>query len=72
MTHLNYTVILEHQAEGEFYVSCPVLPGCHSEGDTLDEALVNIKEAVEAYVESLKKHGEAIPMDEGYRRVRAI
>ncbi len=62
MNQYHYTVILDHQAEGGYHVFCPALPGCRSEGDSLDEALENIKEAMEVYVESLKTHGEEIPL----------
>lgn len=43
---------------------CPALRGCHSEGDSLDEAAANIREAVEAYLESLVAHGEPIPSED--------
>jgi predicted RNase H-like HicB family nuclease len=59
-----YTVILERQPDGGFHVSCPALPGCHSEGDTLDEALANAKEAIAVYIESLQAHGEALPVED--------
>lgn len=60
----HYTTILERQPDGGYHVFCPVLPGCHSEGDTLEEALDNIKEAIEVYVESLKAHGESVPVED--------
>lgn len=41
-------VIREDKEDGGYIVSCPALPGCHSQGDTVEEALVNIKEAIEA------------------------
>jgi len=61
---LRYTVILEPQSDGGFHVFCPALPGCHSEGDSLEESLHNIKEAVEVYLESLKAHGEEPPRED--------
>ena len=42
----------------------PLLPGCISEGDTKAEALANIKEAIELYIESLQADGEPIPSEE--------
>jgi antitoxin HicB len=39
----------------------PELPGCISCGDTREEALKNIREAIEAYIESLQKHNEPVP-----------
>jgi len=44
-----YKVVLQKSEEG-YSVSCPVLPGCWSQGDTEDEALDNIKEAIEEYL----------------------
>ena len=40
-----FKVVLERCDEGGFVVSCPALPGCHSQGETEKEALINIKEA---------------------------
>lgn len=50
----HYTVLLEREEDGGYHAFCPALKGCHSQGDTLDEALVNIREAIQAYLESLK------------------
>ena len=53
---------LIHQDEDGIYVAeCPALPGCVSQGKTRQEAIANIKEAIEGYVESLEKHQEPIP-----------
>ncbi|HEX9731042.1 MAG TPA: type II toxin-antitoxin system HicB family antitoxin [Thermoanaerobaculia bacterium] len=60
-----YTVILEPEDEGGYHVFCPALPGCHSEGETVEESLGNIREAIELYVESLVAHGDPIPVDAG-------
>jgi predicted RNase H-like HicB family nuclease len=46
-------VIEEDEEVGGYVVSCPSLPGCFSQGDTIDEALENIKEAIQACLESL-------------------
>lgn len=53
---LTYTVELKPQQEGGYTVTVPVLPGCISEGDTMEEALENIKDAVEGYIKVLTKH----------------
>ena len=58
-----YRVLLKPEPEGGFTVNVPSLPGCITYGEDLDEALVNAREAIELYVESLKAHGEAIPTD---------
>lgn len=48
-------VILEPSDEGGYTVSVPALPGCISEGDNIDEALANIQEAIELYLEPIKE-----------------
>jgi predicted RNase H-like HicB family nuclease len=50
-----FKVILEEEEEGGYSVHCPELPGCHSQGETVEEALANVREAIECYLESLKK-----------------
>jgi antitoxin HicB len=61
---MKYTVILTPDAEDGGYVAeCPVIPGCVSEGDTVEETLANIKEAIEACLESLAARREPIPQE---------
>ena len=50
---MNFKVLLQEAEEGGYIVGCPVLPGCHSQGDTAEEALENIKEAIVGCLESL-------------------
>jgi len=56
-----YKVIFDPQEEGGYTVTVPSLPGCISEGDTYDQALANIKEAIVLYLESLQADGLPIP-----------
>jgi len=56
-----FRVILEPNELGGYTVTVPLLLGCISEGDTKEEALANIKEAIELYIESLQADGEPIP-----------
>ncbi len=60
----HYTTILEREADGGFHAYCPALKGCHSQGDSLDEAVDNIREAIEVYLESVTDHGEPIPQED--------
>ncbi len=62
-TH-RYTVILDRESDGGFHASSPALPGCHSQGDSLDEALQNVREAIEVYLESLTAHNEPLPPED--------
>lgn len=64
MTKHHFTVVLERDPEGGFHASCPTLKGCHSEGDTLDEAVANVREAIELYLESMAAKGETIPVED--------
>ncbi len=50
---MNLKVVLQEAEEGGYIVSCPALPGCHSQGDNAEEALKNIKEAIVGCLESL-------------------
>ena len=52
---MRYTVLLEPQEDGGVIVSVPALPGCISQGDTREEALTNIREAIAAYVEDCRE-----------------
>ena len=53
------TAIIEHDEHG-YYAYCPELKGCQSEGETFDEALRNIREAIELYVEDLSAEERSI------------
>ncbi|HEV2393425.1 MAG TPA: type II toxin-antitoxin system HicB family antitoxin [Verrucomicrobiae bacterium] len=53
--------MIEPDEDGIFVAECPVLPGCISQGKTRDEAVVNIRDAIQGYLHSLAKHNEAIP-----------
>ena len=58
---LRFRIFIEQDEDGVFVVECPNLPGCVSQGKTREEALANIRDAIEGYLASLKKHGEPIP-----------
>lgn len=61
-----YTVLLMPDAEeGGYVVEVPALPGCRTQGDTVDEALANAREAIAVWIKSAKKHGEEIPVESG-------
>ena len=61
---MQYTAFFAAQPDGGYHASCPALPGCHSEGDTLDESIANIREAIAVYLESLQAHGEPLPVED--------
>lgn len=61
---LKYTVIYTEEDEGGFTVTVPALPGCVTYGQDLNEAKKMAKDAINLYLESLKKHKETIPSEE--------
>jgi predicted RNase H-like HicB family nuclease len=62
---MRYTVILEQEPDGGYIATVPVLPGCVSQGDSREEALKNIQEAVELYVEDCVASGDPVPTEAG-------
>ena len=59
---VRYKVVLEYN-EGYYTATVPALPGCITQGRTKEEALERTKEAIQGYLESLRKDGLAIPDD---------
>ncbi|MBI4527349.1 MAG: type II toxin-antitoxin system HicB family antitoxin [Deltaproteobacteria bacterium] len=63
---MQYTVIVHNAEEGGYWVEVPSLPGCFSQGETIDEALSNVREAIEVHIQGLKDDGQDVPKDEGF------
>jgi predicted RNase H-like HicB family nuclease len=57
-----YTVFIEACEEGGFFATCPSLPGCHVQGEGLEETLDEMKVVIDAYIEDLKAHNEPVPI----------
>lgn len=60
MKHLTFPIIVEGDSDG-YYVSCPAIQGCYSEGDTYEEAVTNIKDAIRLHIEDRLADGEEMP-----------
>ena len=58
-----FKIHLHKETEGGFTVSVPILPGCITYGENVDEAISMAKEAIELYIEELQERGEPIPDD---------
>ena len=58
-----FRVLLTPEAEGGFSVSVPSLPGCFTQGETIEEAMTMAREAISLHVESLEADGELVPDD---------
>ncbi len=62
---MQYTVVVHSAEEGGYWVDVPSLPGCFSQGETIDEAMNNAREAIELHIQGLKDDGQEVPKEEG-------
>ena len=58
-----FRILLTPEEEGGFSVSVPSLPGCYTQGESVEEAISMAKEAISLYIEGLEADGEPIPDD---------
>ena len=58
-----FTIIVEPCEEGGYYAECPSLPGCHVQGETYEETMVEMKSAITGFVDDYRKGGQDIPDD---------
>jgi predicted RNase H-like HicB family nuclease len=63
--HMRYTVVLQAESDGGYLATVPALPGCISQGDDREQALVNIREAIDLYIESRQEAGDPVPTEAG-------
>jgi predicted RNase H-like HicB family nuclease len=61
----DFKVLLEPDETGGYVAVCPALAGCYSQGETVADAMANIKEAIELCVEDMQARGEPIPDPSG-------
>jgi len=59
--YVRFPAVVYKEPSGGYSIVCPSLPGCHSQGETLEEALTNLKEAAELYIEVLEEDGLPLP-----------
>jgi predicted RNase H-like HicB family nuclease len=60
---MRYSVVVHGAEEGGFWVEVPALPGCYSQGESLEQSLHNVREAIELYLEVLGQEGQDAPLD---------
>ena len=60
MQHLTLPIVVESDQDG-YFVTCPALQGCYSQGDTYEEAIANVKDVIQLHIEDRRASGEAIP-----------
>jgi len=66
---MKFNVVIEKDAEGGYVVSCPAIKGCHSQGETVEEALKNIKEAIIGCLQTLNERAKKVARRRGPSRV---
>jgi antitoxin HicB len=64
MQTLSYRILLRKEPEGGYTVTVPSLPGCVTYGETIEQGVAMVREAIALYLESLQAHGEEIPTEE--------
>jgi predicted RNase H-like HicB family nuclease len=67
---MEYTVVIRKAPDGMYIASCPAVPEAHSQGETYEESLANIKEAIELSLEFRKERGEEIPEEVATKKVK--
>jgi len=63
---MEYTVVLHPAEEGGYWADVPALPGCYSQGETVEETMTNIRESMETHLEALKEDKQPIPKEAGF------
>ena len=63
MTKYRFTVVVERDEDGVYIASCPAMQGCHTQGDTYEEAVDNLKDAIRLHIEARQQLEEAIPLE---------
>ncbi len=61
---MQYSVVVHEAEEGGYWVEVPALPGCASQGESVEETLENVKDAIKLYLEVLQEDGAPVPKDE--------
>ncbi len=73
MKFYNFEIVIEKEPEDEGYLAySPTLPGCFSNGKTIEETRSNIRDAIQLHIASLLAHGEPIPQNENLVHVEEL
>ena len=72
MPDYKFTVVMERDEDGLYIASVPLLQGCYTQGDTYEEALENIKDAIRLHIEARQTLGETIPIEVAIDEVRVV
>ena len=60
---MEYTIIIYEAEEGGYWSKVPALPGCGSQGETVDETIVNTREAIQSHIIALREDGQEVPTE---------
>jgi len=72
MKHYTFRTIIEPDENNTYHGWVPALTGCHTWGSSIEEVRKNLKEAIEAYIVSLKADNEPIPQDLGFEYFETV
>lgn len=62
---MEFWILIHPAEEGGYWTEVPALPGCYSQGETVEDALANTREAIEAHVAALREDGQDVGQDTG-------
>ncbi len=69
---MRQVILIPDLEDGGYVVEVPSLPGCYSQGETVEEALENIKDAIQGYIEILEEDGEPVPPETSGHIILAV
>jgi predicted RNase H-like HicB family nuclease len=69
MSNYYFTIVVEQDDDGVYIASCPALQGCYSQGETYQEAVENLKDAIRLHIEARQELGEPIPLEIAVERI---
>ena len=72
MVDYKFTIVVERDEDGLYVASVPVIQGCYTQGETYEEVMENIKDAIKLHIEARKELGEPIPMEVAIDEVRVV
>jgi predicted RNase H-like HicB family nuclease len=61
---MDYVIVIREAEEGGFWAEFPMLPGCYTQGETIEEVLQRAPDAVASHLEALREDGQELPRDE--------
>jgi predicted RNase H-like HicB family nuclease len=72
MPDYKFTVVVEKDEDGLYVASVPLLQGCYTQGETYEETLGNIKDAIKLHIEARQALGEPIPIEVAIDEVQVV